>query len=53
MDTHWIDTDCTVDPQTDTCEVCGVYHGDECGLCGGRGYHNPGCIFGISKLPRD
>ena len=36
---HARDTDCTVDPKTDTCVRCGVYHGDPCPHCGGRGFH--------------
>jgi hypothetical protein len=40
---HTNDSDCTLD-ESDTCIVCGVYHGDTCPMCGGRGYHNAGCI---------
>jgi hypothetical protein len=40
---HEKDADCTVDPQTDCCSVCGVHHGDECPECNGRGFHVAGC----------
>ena len=43
MDNHSKDSDCTVNPETLCCDVCGVAHGDECLDCGGRGYHKPGC----------
>lgn len=39
---HTRDEDCTLDA-TDTCDVCGVWHGDPCPACGGRGYHRTGC----------
>ena len=31
--------DCTVDPGTNECIECGVWHGDMCPDCGGRGFH--------------
>lgn len=37
---HSRDSDCTLDA-TDTCTACGVYHGDPCPDCGGRGFHAP------------
>jgi hypothetical protein len=40
---HSKDSDCTVSGDTDSCEVCGVYHGDECPDCGGRGFHKDAC----------
>lgn len=41
---HSQDSDCTVNPETLLCEVCGVYHGeDACPDCGGRGFHKPTC----------
>lgn len=43
MSEHTKDSDCKVNPNTGTCEVCGVYHGDACPLCGGRGFHKPLC----------
>ena len=42
MTEHVKDSDCTLDA-TGTCVVCGVYHGDPCEQCGGRGFHNQGC----------
>lgn len=39
---HRRDTDCVLD-ETNTCVVCGVWHGDRCLCCGGRGYHWPEC----------
>jgi hypothetical protein len=32
-----------VDPETQCCTGCGVYHGDPCPSCGGCGFHNEGC----------
>ena len=43
MSEHTKDSDCKVNPNTGTCEVCGVYHGDACPFCGGRGFHKPLC----------
>jgi hypothetical protein len=40
---HTKDADCTVDPTTDSCRECGVYHGDPCPACDGRGFHVDGC----------
>ena len=42
---HSTDADCAghVSRKTLTCSVCGVYHGDPCPLCGGRGYHADNC----------
>ncbi len=40
---HTQDSDCTVDPETGLCTVCGVLHGEPCILCGGRGYHALDC----------
>jgi hypothetical protein len=39
---HNADEDCTLGPD-DCCKVCGVYHGDPCQDCGGRGFHRSGC----------
>lgn len=47
---HTKDSDCTLD-DTCMCIVCGVYHGDPCPKCGGRGFHKPGC--GLSEVPRE
>jgi len=38
---HNHDSQCTLDQ--DTCTVCGVYHGDPCPVCLGRGFHVSGC----------
>ena len=32
-----------LDPKTDTCPQCGVWHGDPCESCGRRGYHLHTC----------
>ena len=39
---HSQDSDCTVGADG-LCTVCGVEHGDPCGTCGCRGFHNPAC----------
>lgn len=39
---HWEDEQCDLDSE-DVCRVCGVWHGDPCPSCGGRGFHRPGC----------
>jgi hypothetical protein len=41
--THRTDSDCTLDPITQQCKVCGVLHGDPCLDCGGRGFHRSHC----------
>ena len=43
---HNQDPDCTIDPNTGLCTVCGVYHGEPCFACGGRGFHLPNCSEG-------
>jgi hypothetical protein len=42
---HSTDADCAghIDPETDTCRICRVDHGDPCQDCGGRGYHADDC----------
>jgi hypothetical protein len=40
---HHHDTDCTISPADDCCAGCGVYHGDPCEDCGGRGFHESAC----------
>lgn len=40
---HERDEDCDVDQTTSTCRVCGVYHGDPCEKCSGRGFHRDNC----------
>jgi len=39
---HVRDEDCTLDAN-DMCVVCGVWHGEPCFECGGRGFHRVGC----------
>jgi hypothetical protein len=41
--THTKDTDCTIDPDTMCCIVCGVSHGSPCEACRGSGFHADGC----------
>lgn len=40
---HFQDNQCTVDPETDLCKGCGVYHGYPCPWCSGRAFHRPNC----------
>lgn len=40
---HEADEDCTIDPATGLCFVCGVEHGDPCPECGATAYHRPDC----------
>ena len=41
---HRTDADCRgYLADDDTCNGCGVAHGDPCRCCGGRGFHRPGC----------
>ena len=37
---HVDDSQCTVDPSTNCCKVCGVEHGDPCPACHGRAFHS-------------
>jgi len=46
---HTKDEDCDVDPETNNCRVCGVYHGDPCAVCGGRGFHRPWCMHFLDE----
>jgi hypothetical protein len=39
---HATDADCRLDDE-DCCVGCGVYHGDPCPECGGRGFHLADC----------
>lgn len=43
--THTRDSHCAghIDEATDTCTVCGAYHGEPCLDCGGMAYHYPDC----------
>lgn len=40
---HTHDTDCTVNPETNTCDACGVEHGEPCPECGGCAFHTSNC----------
>lgn len=40
---HTHDAHCTVDSETDTCSICGVYHGYPCEECFGTGFHSRRC----------
>ncbi len=42
MNEHTQDSDCTLN-LNDECVECGVYHGDPCPDCGGRGFHKSDC----------
>ncbi len=42
---HERDEQCTVDPLTDLCSVCGVDHSRQCPDCDGRGFHTPTCFL--------
>ena len=39
---HTRDEQCTLD-EFDVCRECGVWHGEPCIECEGRGFHNDGC----------
>jgi hypothetical protein len=39
---HTKDSDCTLDADG-SCIDCGVYHGEPCDVCGGRGFHVAEC----------
>ena len=41
---HSKDSDCTVDPETMLCTVCGVDHSESCPVCDGHGFHAVDCI---------
>lgn len=40
---HEKDEDCDVDPATDSCRECGVWHGAPCLICAGAGFHRDYC----------
>lgn len=40
---HTRDSDCTIDPQTGCCTVCGVEHREPCPDCGHTAFHSAGC----------
>jgi hypothetical protein len=41
---HTKDADCHDHLVDGECQTCGVFHGDACPDCGGRGYHRENCI---------
>jgi len=45
---HVHDSQCTVDPETLCCTVCGVYHSAaQCTGCGQRAFHLPACTMDL------
>lgn len=46
---HTKDGDCVLD-DTDCCIVCGVWHGDPCPECGGKGFHKSRCVIFLEDL---
>jgi hypothetical protein len=42
---HCSDEDCDVDSTTGCCRECGVWHGDPCPVCNGKGYHRGACAL--------
>lgn len=42
---HAHDAECTIGAD-DCCTTCGVYHGDACDFCGGKGFHVGTCDGG-------
>jgi len=49
--THTKDADCTIDPATGLCSVCGVADGEPCPECGGRSFHLDGCSESDATAP--
>jgi hypothetical protein len=49
---HVKDEDCTVDPETNCCSVCGTAHGGPCYHCRARAFHLPGCVFLLGNKRR-
>ena len=43
MTDHERDEDCAPYIVDGLCSVCGVDHDCECHICGGHGFHKPGC----------
>lgn len=52
-ESHTQDSDCTLDPHTLCCSVCGVYHGDPCPRCNQHGYHDLRCPVYLDWLARE
>lgn len=50
MTDHQKDSDCTVDPETNLCTICGVDHSEPCPDCNGRGFHALTCPQVLSVL---
>jgi len=53
---HTKDEDCTIDPETMSCIICGVDHDCTCPECGGHGFHKDNCPLSdatIEKLIED
>lgn len=40
---HVVNSDCDVDPASNSCRLCGVDHGGDCRYCGPGGFHAFGC----------
>lgn len=40
---HTKDSDCTVDPNTGLCQICGVEQSEPCPACGCTSFHAPTC----------
>jgi hypothetical protein len=50
---HMKDADCTVDPRTCLCTVCGVECGAPCPVCGCQSFHADGCVESRIAMPID
>lgn len=49
MFAHSIDSDCSVDLDTDLCTDCGVEHGAPCYHCRARAFHLANCIVRVAQ----
>ena len=47
---HTNDDECSVDPETRCCTVCGADHSFACERCGGRGFHQGECLEDVVDL---
>lgn len=45
---HERDEECTIDPETEMCRVCGVDHSGQCPACLGRGFHTSNCSASLA-----